>query len=289
MSLGVVEAGAGSARKSAQFSLTDAEFKRVAGILRKETGIHLPESKASLVYSRLARRLRSTGLQNFDEYCGFVSSAKGAEELRQMCAALTTNVTRFFRESHHFEHMKNVSLPPLLKAAKAGERVRIWSSACSSGEEPYSIALTVLSMMPDAASYDIKILATDINPHMVAKGKEGAYPAGDATDIPAADQKRWMTVEDDTITAKDEVKSLITFKELNLVGDWPMRGQFQIIFCRNVVIYFDDATTSGLWTRFSKLIPEGGHLYVGHSERVNGPAASVLQGAGVTIYEKVRA
>lgn len=275
-----------SSSVAAPAKLTDSQFQLVAGLLHRQTGIHLPETKANFVYSRLSKRLRSLDMSSFDDYCALVNSTTGTGELSQMCTALTTNVTRFFREPHHFDHLKQKVLPQLLDAARAGERVRIWSSACSSGEEPYSIALTILSMMPDALNYDIKILATDINPNVVAKGREGIYPAADVeSDIESSLRDKWFRKEGTSMRASDELRSLIAFKELNLIGDWPMKGPFQFIFCRNVVIYFDEPTTQMLWSRFAQLLCNNGHLYIGHSERVSGDATSYLHGDGVTTYQ----
>jgi chemotaxis protein methyltransferase CheR len=270
------------------FAFTGEDFNRIAALLLKESGIHLETSKASLVYSRLAKRLRILHLESFHEYCRLV--AEDDVERGAMLAALTTNVTRFFREPHHFEHLKTQVLPPLLDAARRGSPVRIWSSACSSGQEPYSIALTILSVMPDAASRDIKILASDIDPNMVAKGRTGVYPASELREVPAELKKRWFeAVPGDSrgdCRAVDELRSLIGFRQLNLIGNWPMRGPFQAIFCRNVVIYFEESTQSKLWTRFLPLLSPGGTLYIGHSERVTGPALSAFENVEITTYRK---
>ena len=146
-----------------EFLLTQRDFHEIAAMIHDDAGIHLPQSKAALVYSRLAKRLRALGLANFREYCRLVATSDGLDERQKMLAALTTNVTRFFREPHHFHHLESKILPALIEAARRGERLRFWSAACSSGQEPYSIALTLLSLMPDAAKYDIKVLATDID------------------------------------------------------------------------------------------------------------------------------
>ena len=157
-----------------EFAFTEADFRRISAMVHGDAGIHLPDAKATLVYSRLAKRLRALGLTSFKDYCALVSASEGVDERQKMLAALTTNVTRFFREPHHFEHLKEKVLPPLLDAARRGAKVRIWSAACSSGQEPFSIAMTILSLMPDAGERDIKILATDIDPNMVAEGRSGA-------------------------------------------------------------------------------------------------------------------
>jgi len=271
-----------------EFLLTTADFQRIAAMLHADAGIFLPESKASMVYSRLAKRLRALGLENFHDYCELVAGVNGADERQQMLAALTTNVTRFFREPHHFEHLKKTVLPPLLDAAKRGGRVRIWSAACSSGQEPYSIALTILSMMNDAARYDIKVLATDIDPNMIAFGRNGIYDDALLADVPKELRDRWFNKQREGTALKwaagDQLRDLVIFRELNLIGNWPMKGQFQVIFCRNVVIYFEDDTQRKIWSRFQSLLSPGGRLIIGHSERVSGPAAQAFETEGITIY-----
>jgi chemotaxis protein methyltransferase CheR len=271
--------------------MTADDFGRIATMLREETGIDLSPSKATLVYSRLAKRLRLLGLDSFHDYCTLVAGPDGIGERQQMMAALTTNITRFFREPHHFAHLKAQVLPSLFESARLGARVRIWSAACSSGEEPYSIALTVLSLMPDAGSYDIKILGTDINPSMVAKGEQGRYGEADLRNVEPELRGRWFsstsTDQVPTFQVATELRKLVTFRKLNLFDPWPMRGQFQVVFCRNVVIYFDDETQSDVWTRILPVLSPGGPLYIGHSERISGPAANALCSNGITTYRRM--
>ncbi|HYD88808.1 MAG TPA: protein-glutamate O-methyltransferase [Vitreimonas sp.] len=267
-----------------EFAFTAGDFRRIASLMREQTGIYLPEAKATLVYSRLAKRLRQLGLATFDAYCALIASPDGAAERNSMVAALTTNVTRFFREPHHFDHLREKVLPPLLEKARNGGRVRLWSSACSTGEEPYSIALTILSLMPEAARHDVRILATDIDPNVVATGKAGVYSAQAVEPISSSLRDRWMTREsraDGGWRAGDEMRALVRFNTLNLIGEWPMRGRFDAIFCRNVVIYFEQDTQDLIWGRFRDLLTPQGRLYVGHSERVEAPGYA---SDGLTIY-----
>jgi chemotaxis protein methyltransferase CheR len=275
-----------------EFAYTDDDFRNIARLLYDETGIHLPPSKATLVYSRIAKRLRALGLENFRDYCALVGEAAGADEKAHMLSALTTNVTRFFREPHHFEHLKTKLLPPLLDAARRGQRLRIWSAGCSSGQEPYSIALTILSLLPDARSYNIRILATDINPHVVATGRKAIYPAEEVEEVPAELRRTWMDEvrkEGERVFQLDDAaRSLVSFRELNLMGNWPMKGAFNAIFCRNVVIYFDEQTQMRVWNRMMPLLEPGGYLYIGHSERLIGPAQAQLRIDGTTCYRKAR-
>lgn len=257
-----------------EIPFTPEDLSQIVAFVHAHSGIKVPEYKSAMVYSRLARRLRELGLESFRDYCRFVMNEEGVDERQKMLAALTTNMTSFFREPHHFEHLKTRVLPPLLDAARKGGRVRLWSAACSSGEEPYSMALTVLSLMPDAPEYDVRILATDINPLMVEKGRAATYPAAALAPVPDELRSRWFAPRrgpagEDVFVASQTLQALIAFRELNLVGDWPMRGPFQVIFCRNVVIYFEEDTRDQVWSRFLPLIEPGGCLYIGHSERLD--------------------
>jgi len=253
-----------------EFAFTGEDFARVAALLREDSGIHLPDSKATLVYSRLAKRLRILGLKSFDEYCKLVASTAGADERRAMMAALTTNVTRFFREPHHFDHLRDKTLPTLLDEARSGGRVRIWSAGCSSGEEPYSLALTLLAALPEVGDLDVRILATDIDPVIIKRARAGVYDKEAVAPIPPAMRSRWLErAEDDRWGMGPAVRKLVSFNELNLMGAWPMKGRFQAIFCRNVAIYFDDPTQERLWGRFADALVPRGRLYIGHSERVS--------------------
>ncbi len=270
-----------------EFHLSAGDFRQISAIMHAETGVLLDESKNNLVYSRLAKRLRLLRLKNFSEYCAFIESEDGAGERDAMIAALTTNVTRFFRESHHFEHLKKTILPPLIEQAKQGGKIRFWSAACSSGQEPYSMALTVLSLLPDAAKYDVKILATDIDPNMLAFGEAGIYDAALMADIPAELGRRWFAPAKDQpgfFAAGEELRRLVTFRKLNLIGDWPMQGKFHAIFCRNVVIYFDDPTKTKIWDRMVRVMDAKAALYIGHSERLGGKAEQLLRSDGITTY-----
>ena len=271
-----------------EFVFRAEDFRRIAAMLHADAGIFLPEAKSTLVYSRLVKRLRALGLESFRDYCAFLDEAGGADERQQMMAALTTNVTRFFREPHHFDYLRTKVLPPLLEAARRGGRVRIWSAGCSKGHEPYSIAMTVLSLMPEAAERDVRILASDIDPNVVEEGRAGRYDRGALEGVPPADLKRFFRPEgrgnETWYAVTDDMRRLVAFRELNLMGQWPMAGRFDVIFCRNVVIYFDEATQARIWDRFSEKLLPGGLLCIGHSERLSGPAQGRFTNVGITIY-----
>jgi chemotaxis protein methyltransferase CheR len=271
-----------------EFLLTGEDFRNIAAMLHADAGIYLPDTKATLVYSRLAKRLRALGLETFRDYCTLIAGSDGVGERQKMIAALTTNVTRFFREPHHFDHLKKHVLLPLVEEARRGRRIRLWSAGCSSGQEPYTIALCVLSLLPEAASLDVKILATDIDPHMIADGRNGAYSEAAVADVPADLRKHYfvrVTGDGGKVWGvSNELRDLVAFRELNLNGAWPMKGPFEAIFCRNVVIYFEEQTQQKIWSRYVPLLVPGGYLYVGHSERVSGPAAAQFQSDGITTY-----
>ena len=272
-----------------EFAFTAEDFRHIAQVLHSHAGIALTEAKAALVYSRLAKRLRALGLRSFRDYCALIDGADGLDERQAMFAALTTNVTRFYREPHHFDHLRDKVMPALAERARQGGRVRLWSAACSNGQEPYSMALTVLSVLPEAGELDVRILATDIDPNMVAEGRAGLYSAEALEPVPDTLRSRWFKRETGSdrmlYAAAPELRRLVTFNELNLIGDWPMKGKFDVIFCRNVVIYFDDQTQETVWSRFLPLMNPGATLYIGHSERVSGPATARLRTSGLTTYE----
>ncbi len=275
-----------------EFLFTEDDFHQIAALIKEVAGIHLVAAKAPLVYSRLAKRLRAIKLTTFAEYCALVASEEGVEERGHMLNALTTNVTRFFREPHHFEMLKTRTLPPLLAQAKQGARIRLWSSACSTGEEPYSMALTILSVLPDAASYDIKILATDIDQNVIAKAKRGVYAASNVEAAPVDLRNKYFSKADASgteLVVDDRVKSLITFRPLSLTKPWPVKGPFDAIFCRNVVIYFDRETQQALWRKFADVLSPDGWLFIGHSERITGVAQDSFASEGFTAFRKLSA
>lgn len=276
--------------KNSEYFFTKNDLHLISDIIKNEAGIVLSDSKASLVYSRLAKRIRKLGMEKFSDYCSYIKTKEGEEERKEMLAALTTNVTSFFREPHHFDHLRNIALPDLIKTAKSGGRVRIWSAACSSGQEAYSIGLTLLSMMPDANNYDIRILATDIDKNILAKASDGTYEKTLISSIPInLRSKGFKAARDQTdiFRVSEELRKLISFRLLNLIGDWPMKGKFNAIFCRNVVIYFDGKTQEALWPRLAAKLDNNGVLYVGHSERIPDPSLIGLRNDGMTTYAKI--
>ncbi len=273
-------------RKSGDKTFTDADFARIARCAHADFGLHLPVTKKDLVYSRLTRRLRDLGLRDFHSYCALLEGPNGGQERGYMLSALTTNVTHFFREAHHFKLLREMVLPPLIRAAREKRRVRLWSAGCSAGQEPYSLAFTVLELCPEAGNLDIRILASDVDPQILHRAEAGVYPAEEAKSLSGPARRLIDISPDGGFSIGDKARALVRFGTLNLIEDWPMRGPFDVIFCRNVAIYFDKETQSRLWHRFTGLLPAGGHLFIGHSERVAGPAESLLHSIGVTAYTK---
>jgi chemotaxis protein methyltransferase CheR len=188
----------------------------------------------------------------------------------ELCNAITTNLTAFFREPHHFEYLREQVLAPLIANSSASRRLRIWSAGCSTGEEPYSIAMTVLETLPDLRRWDVRILATDLDSDVLERGRRGIYVEERLKNLSAQRRARFFTEQhgrDGTsFEASDELKSLITFKQLNLMHPLPMRGPLEAIFCRNVVIYFDKDTQRELFARIAQLQRPGNLLFLGHSE-----------------------
>lgn len=267
--------------------ITDAEFQAFAAIAAREAGLAIPESKKSLVQSRVARRLRSLGIRTCGAYLSFVENSP--EEIRELISVLTTNVSSFYREAHHFEFMRTSVFPKLRDRLKAGARVRIWSAGCSSGQEPYTIAIECLKAMPECAEKDFLILASDIDPKILQRAVTGTYGADEVSIIDDADRERFFASDpagSGNFTVTPDVKRLIRFRELNLHGSWPMQNQFDVIICRNVVIYFDEDHQKHLWPRFrNQLVPDG-WLILGHSERIQDIEANGFTTAGVTIYQR---
>jgi chemotaxis protein methyltransferase CheR len=270
-----------------EFDFTRQDFQRIADMLHADAGILLTDTKAPLVYSRLVRRLREVGVESFAHYCELVESHVGAAERQQMLGALTTNVTSFFREPHHFEHLTTEVLPDLLDGVRKGGRLRIWSAGCSTGEEPYSIALSILELMPDAAQYDIRILATDINTTVLAQGEAGEYDQAALEPVSRRMRSDWF---DSSLNAAGrrawrvgaDLRTIVAFRHLNLLHAWPMTATYQAIFCRNVLIYFDEADQTEIQRRMIGLLAGSGRFYLGAAERIKETAG--LSSDGVTVY-----
>ncbi|WP_240335411.1 protein-glutamate O-methyltransferase [Pseudotabrizicola algicola] len=268
--------------------LDDREFSRIAALVHNLAGIVLAEAKRPLVHSRLIKRLRALNLPDFASYVDLLATQGNEAERLELVSAVTTNVTSFFREQHHFEFLGKRALPPLIARAQGGARVRLWSAGCSSGEEPYSMAATLLALCPDAHRHDIRILATDIDRGMIEKARRAVYAPDAAAGLaPEAARRLFGDLKPGgALQILEAITRLVTCNALNLQDNWPMKGPFDVIFCRNVVIYFDKQTQERLWQRFAALLPPGGYLMIGHSERVTGPALGLFTTDGMTTYRR---
>lgn len=275
-----------SASGSSQARISDREFNTIASLVRESCGINLTTEKLELVNSRLMKRLRAQGFQKFDQYIEFVTSAEGAGEFGEMISALTTNVTSFHREPHHFEHFAEKCLPLLTKRLASGESVRIWSAGCSNGSEPYNLAGIILDKIPDAPNRDLRILATDIDTKSLEKAKAGIYSRDFVQKLPESNKSKWFDRSGIDYKVKPKLQQLVQFNKLNLMDEWPIKKKFDAIFCRNVMIYFSLQTQEKLLLRFANAMKGHSFLYIGHSERIEGPAAKILRPVGMTIYER---
>jgi chemotaxis protein methyltransferase CheR len=272
-----------------EFEFGNEDFEALRKLVKEITGINLSDQKRELVYGRLARRLRVLHLRTFAEYRDLLAS-DGGREIGEFCNAITTNLTSFFRESHHFEYLRDQVLQPMVPNRTASRRVRIWSAGCSTGEEAYSLAITVIESIPDLRTWDVKILATDLDSDVLAKAQRGIYAAERVRALGPQRLSRFFTErrggrEGATFEVKPELTSLITFKQLNLMHPLPMKGPLDAIFCRNVVIYFDKDTQRELFSRIAQLQRPGNLLFLGHSESLFKVSESYTP-IGKTVYRR---
>lgn len=269
-----------------EITLERPAFDAIVTLAHREFGLNIAPEKLKMVQSRLRHRVRALNLLNFESYSDLVRSANGAEERRSMISALTTNVSHFFREPHHFDTLNTVVLPHIRERLKSRDRIRIWSAGCSNGQEPYSIAMYLLHAEPSLKDRDFKILATDIDPKVIAFAERGLYSFEQIELISDAYKSKFMSGTQDALGFTAQLRSLVTFRELNLLAPWPMKYPFDAIFCRNVVIYFDLATQEALWPRFHTSLRKDGVLFLGHSERIAAPANFGFKTIGTTTYKK---
>ncbi|MEM6941811.1 MAG: protein-glutamate O-methyltransferase [Pseudomonadota bacterium] len=272
-------------------TLDPTSFRAIADLAYRESGLTLVEEKSSMIQSRLRHRLRDLGLPSFEAYCALVTSEAGAGERRHLISALTTNVSHFFRESHHFDTLKEM-LNQKLPYLRQGGEMRVWSAGSSNGQEALSMAMTALEHVPDIEKLDFRILGTDIDPEVVSFARAAVYPERLMGGVPPALRQSYFQMATGSdgeacYQAKANVRRLITFNELNLLADWPMRRHFDVIFCRNVVIYFDQETQMKLWPRYHKALTSRGVLLLGHSERIADPPAFGFECTGPTTYHRL--
>ncbi|MEZ5661337.1 MAG: protein-glutamate O-methyltransferase CheR [Burkholderiaceae bacterium] len=261
-------------------SISDATFDKVRKLIYEKAGISLNDNKRMLVYGRLTPLARRQGLGSIEELLDKVG--RNADLQQQFINALTTNLTSFFREAHHFEMLGDA-----LRSSRG--KVRIWCAAASTGEEPYSIALCCKENLPAASQ--VEIIATDIDTTVLSKAKAGIYPEASVASVPTAMRKRWFTQRNELgksmMAVNDQVKSMVRFQQLNLVaGSWALTPGFDFIFCRNVLIYFDQQTKTGILRKMHSMLKPGGTLYVGHSEHFR-DELDLFRSAGRTSYVRI--
>lgn len=266
--------------------LSDDEFRRISAIAKRTIGLNIEIQKKNLVESRLTKRIRDRGLQNFSEYIDELCKP-ASTEYSHLVSALTTNVTSFYRERHHFEMLEREYIPGLISDAQQGKRVRLWSAGCSTGQEAYSLAASILSVEPSATNMDIKIIATDIDKRVLEIASKGVYAVGEIENLEGNLQRRITTKKRHGVsdfTVRPEIQSMIQFREVNLTNHVLVPEVLDVIMCRNVSIYFDSITQSELWLNLVKKLKIGGTLCIGHSEKIRGPAAEHLKSVGLTSY-----
>lgn len=276
-------------KSSSDLIFTDADFHILSRHAAQRYGLDIKIEKKGLIYARLARRVRALGLPDFKSYCDMATGPTAVGEQEELLSALTTNVSSFFREKHHFETLKRDVLPSLRRKAESNDGISIWSAGCSSGQEPYSIAAVLRETWQDIDQLKVSILATDVDPRILERARTAVYRESEISALSLQQQHQLFEakeVEVQTVQVRSELRKLVSFGQINLVGDWVHQQLFDVIFCRNVVIYFERSTQHRLWQRFSDNLATNGHLFIGHSERLSGPAASNFRSVGITSFTK---
>ncbi|MDA8621690.1 protein-glutamate O-methyltransferase CheR [Psychrosphaera sp.] len=265
--------------------MTNKDYSFISERVYEACGIVLSEQKKDMVYARISRRIRAIGLSSFAEYITYLSENESVE-FGEFINAITTNLTSFFREKHHFSFLKETALPEIITRHQHDQRVRIWSAGCSLGMEPYSIAICLDKLIP--SNWDFKILATDLDTNVLASGREAVYSGNQVSGLSDKELKKYFLKDGGSARykAKEHIKKNISFKQLNLLKEWPMKGPFDVIFCRNVIIYFDHETKVKLFNRYAKLLAPGGYLILGHSESM-GRENLQFKGLGQNVYQKI--
>ncbi|NDV27227.1 CheR family methyltransferase [Desulfovibrio sp. JC010] len=269
--------------------MSDADFGKFSKLIKEEFGIKMPPSKKTMLEARLQKRLRALGFASHSQYCDFLFSPGGFErELTQLIDVVTTNTTDFFREPKHFELMLSTILPDLTQ--RNSRPVKVWSAGCSSGEEPYTLCMVMNEFAEKNANFKYSLLATDISTDILRKAMNAVYPMNKVDVVPMALKKKYLLKSKDKakplVRMKPELRNKVDFKRLNFMEPFPFKDQKDIIFCRNVVIYFDRATQYTLFQKFCSTLSRGGYLFIGHSESISGMELPVRQIAP-TVYQKV--
>ena len=273
--------------QSQDLPFSDFDFDAIASGAKVKFGLDLARTKKHLVYARLCPRVRANNLTSFEEYTSLLESSEGETERQEFISALTTNVTHFFREAHHFEFLQNHVLKNLTPKLNRREPVRIWSAGCSTGQEAVSIAITLLESVHPSHLCNLQILATDVDRQVVREAANSHYSQEEISKLRPEIRQKYFIKDPDCQTAPC-VNSLITYGQLNLLGEWPSFRGFDVIFCRNVAIYFDQKTRSRLWQKIQKVLLPDGLLFIGHSERLEKASLAKFKPVSITTYQKSR-
>jgi len=273
--------------------LRDREFNRFSSFIYDEIGIKMPPAKRTMLEARLHKRLKALDMASFETYADFVFSEKGrSEELIHLLDVVTTNKTDFFREPAHFDYLVKTVIPTLLLDRGAGSKTpfKIWSAGCSSGEEPYTMAMVLAEYAETCPGFMATILATDISTTVLTKARTAVYPEDTADTIPLNMKKKYLLKSRDKsrrlVRIMPGLRSMVQFRRLNFMQDFGMTELMDVIFCRNVIIYFDKPTQERLLNRFCRQIVKGGYLFLGHSESINGLDVP-LTAVASTVYRKL--
>ena len=271
-----------------EFELRDREFQYIRDLVMTQTGIVVSENKQELIYSRLSKRVRALNLGGFGDYIDLLEEGRNKEEMVAFVNAITTNLTAFFREGHHFDYLRDHALPKIMERNRQSRKIRIWSAGCSTGEEAYSIAM-VLAEKLGFDTWDWRVLATDIDTDVLSSANSRIYSADRVTGIDASRLQRWFKKgsgrNQGLVQVAKELNDRISFKQLNLIKPWPIKNEFDIIFCRNVVIYFDIATQKRIFEGYAKYLAGHGNLFIGHSESLH-KVTNLFESLGHTVYKK---
>jgi len=276
--------------RSAPAGLPEKEFRRLAEFIYAECGIKLPPAKKTMLEARLHKRLRALDFESYSSYCDYLFSPKGTElELVNLIDTVTTNTTEFFREPKHFDVLTGKVLPGHVRKQGVAETFRLWSAGCSTGEEPHTLAMVLSEFARLTQGFRFSLLATDISTQVLQRALRGVYPEDRTHAIPLEYKKRYMLRGKNRsaglVRFNDGVRSLITFQRLNFMEEFAFKKPMHVIFCRNVIIYFDRPTQHGLLSRFCKCLAPGGHLFIGHSESITGMDLP-LEPVAPTVYRK---
>ena len=275
-------------------ALSDREFSNLRGLIEREAGIHLTNAKKALVVARLSRRLRALGLPSFASYYEWVTGPGGAAERVHMLDAISTNETSFFREHKHFDFLEKVVLPAWRDEAAANRRprcVRAWSAGCSTGEEPYSLAMVLLKQLPPSAGWQIDVLATDLSTRVLDRARTGIWPIEKAESIPGEYRRAFMLrgvrAQEGTMKVGPELRAVVRFAHLNLHAEsYPVPRNCDLVFCRNVLIYFDQTTRTRITDRLVGHLQPGGYLFLGHAETLHTAGSAELTTVMPTVYAR---